>query len=516
MQDGKLLHHWPFSSVPDPVISAIKMATTAKTKDIKRKSAILQVKSHINRFFKYHKVRDPASTISEPMGSTEMPPTIAILGAGIGGLALAIGLIKRGVAVTVYEAADAFSTVGAGIGFGPNSLNAIDLIDSRFRQEYNKAKTANEKPEFEHSVFDALYAEEGFGTKRGWSKGLIGAPYFTRSSAHRKDLLDIMEKLIPPGTVIFNSRAKSIEQIGSKVAINFFDSETVTVDAVIGCDGVKGITRELVLQDVSPEQVKPRYCNMYIYRGIIPMDEAKEILGQHAGDAKWFMMKEKGVAIYPISQGKEENFVFFVTDHNHWTQGDSPVACTKDEMLEDLEGFDPRLLKLLDWAKPLKWPTWHHPHTTTYYKGRVCLLGDVAHASSPHQAAGAGQGLEDAVILAHLLALVKTPDQLEYAFEVYDSIRRPRAQKVVSTSFEAGIIYTWLDPEIGDDMNKIVENANQRLHWIWQHDIPGDLKKAENEFMGFVSSSGCNIRTDMPDNKIHPVMKSNELAASLS
>ena len=449
------------------------------------------------------------------MDYTELPPTIAILGAGIGGLALAIGLIKRGLDVTVYEAADAFSTVGAGIGFGPNSLNAIDIIDSRFRQEYNKAKTANEKPEFEHSVFDALYAEEGLGTNRGWTMGLIGAPYFTRSSAHRKDLLDIMDNLIPPGTVSFNKRAISIKQVGSKVVLTFGDNETVTVDAIIGCDGVKGITRGLVLQDTAPEQVKPTYCNMYIYRGIIPMNDAKEILGRHAGDAKWFMMKEKGVAIYPISQGKEENFVFFVTDHKPWTQGDSPVPCTKEEMLEDLKGFDPRLLKLLDWAKPLKWPTWHHPQTSAYYKGRICLLGDVAHASSPHQAAGAGQSLEDAAVLAHLLALVRDPDQLKHAFEVYDSIRRPRAQKVVSTSFEAGIIYTWRDPEIGDDMHKIVENANQRLHWIWQHDIPGDLKEAESKFLKLVSSPHRNIRANMPGNKIRPVVKSDELAASL-
>ncbi|KAH8676134.1 hypothetical protein BX600DRAFT_479858 [Xylariales sp. PMI_506] len=430
-------------------------------------------------------------------------PSIAILGAGIGGLGLAIGLIKRGIPVTVYESADAFSIIGAGIGFGPNSLNAIDLIDPRFREKYENAKTANERPEFEHSVFDALYAEEGFGEKRGWTRGIIGAPYFTRSSAHRKDLLEIMESFIPPETVKFGKRAQSIEQRGDKVVVTFMDGEVITVDTLIGCDGVKGITRKLVLDDVAPDQVQPTYCNMYIYRGIIPMEKAKEILGTHAGDAKWFMMKEKGVAIYPISKGKEENFVFFVTDHKPWTQGDSPVPCTKEEMLEDLKDFDPRLLQLLDWAKPLKWPTWHHPNTPTYYKGRVCLVGDVAHASSPHQAAGAGQGLEDAVILAHLLAMVKSPDQLEFAFQVYDSIRRPRAQRVVSTSFEAGKIYTWLDPEIGDNMGKIVDNANQRLHWIWQHDIPADMKKAEDEFNSLVRRSVQNGGVQVE--KINPV-----------
>ncbi|KAI1846692.1 hypothetical protein JX265_009005 [Neoarthrinium moseri] len=487
------------------------MSTSTKSK---RASVLMQLRSFLSQFSKQQQeISGPGKVMEE---SPPQPPTIAVLGAGIGGLALAIGLIKRGIPVTVYEAADAFSTIGAGIGLGPNSLTAIDLIDSRFREKYNDAKTANEKPEFEHSVFDALYAEHGFGEKRGWTRGLIGAPYFTRSSAHRKDLLEIMQSFIPPGTVKFGKRARSVEEKGGRVVVTFVDGEVVTVDSLIACDGVKGITRKLVLGDNSPEQVAPTYCGMYIYRGIIPMDKAKEVLGTHAGDAKWFMMKEKGVAIYPISKGKEENFVFFVTDRKPWTQGDSPIPCTKEEMIEDLKDFDPRLIKLLDWAKPLRWPTWHHPKTSTYYKGRVCLLGDVAHASSPHQAAGAGQGLEDAVVLSHLLPLVESPDQLEVAFKVYDSIRRPRAQKVVTTSYEAGIIYTWLDPEIGDDMNKIVENANQRLHWIWQHDLKGDMASAENEFKRLTSEKRNGTPISSNSVKAGPVMEAKELAAPAS
>ncbi|KAI1087708.1 mannitol 1-phosphate dehydrogenase [Rostrohypoxylon terebratum] len=409
-------------------------------------------------------------------------PRIAIIGAGIGGLALAIGLIKRNIPVTVYDAADQFSTVGAGIGLGPNALNAMDLVDNVFREKYDEVKTQNEKSEFEHSIFDALYAEEGFGQKRGWTRGLVGAPYFTRSSAHRKDLLEIMESFIPEGTVKFKKRAISFEQAEEKVHIKFEDGTSETVDAVIGCDGVKGLTRRAVLGKIAPEEVHPTFMGMYIYRGIIPMTQAKEILGTHAGDAKFFMAKGKAVAAYPISRGQEMNLVFFVTDDKPWTRGDHAIPCTKEEMVGDLAGFDPKLLKLLDYCKPLRWPTWHHPRTSTYYNGRICLLGDVAHASSSHQAAGAGQGLEDAAVLSHLLTLVKTADDLETAFQVYDAIRRPRAQKVVSTSHEAGLIYTWQDPEIGDDMKAIKDNANQRLHWIWQHDLKADIQKAEDDF----------------------------------
>lgn len=426
--------------------------------------------------------KDPQKKDSSS-SQAEKQPEIAILGAGIGGLALAIGLIRRGVPVTIYEAADEFATIGAGIGFGPNALNAIDLLDSRFRQMYENAKTPNERPEFENSVFDALYAEEDFGRKRGWTRGLIGAPYFTRSSAHRIELLQIMESLVPAGIVKFSKRAEDIRQEGKQVTVRFDDGETITVDALIGCDGIKGVTRSVVLSATHPEQVAPTYCNLYIYRGIIPMKEAKDILGEHAGDAKWFMAKEKGIAIYPISKGKAENFVFFVMDQKGWTGPQAAIPCTKKEMVADLPGFDARLIKLLDWAQPLRWPTFHHPNTATYYNGRVCLLGDVAHATSPHQAAGAGQGLEDAVVLSRLLALVQSPDQLDAAFEVYDRIRRPRAQRVVSTSYEAGQIYTWMHPAIGDDMYKILDNGNQRLHWIWQHDLAKDVETAERDFL---------------------------------
>lgn len=306
--------------------------------------------------------------------SKDEHPTIAILGAGIGGLALAIGLIKRGVSCTVYEAATEFSAIGAGIGLGPNSLQAMDLIDPRFRMKYDDVKTGNERPEFENCIYDALYAEQDFGERRGWTRGVAGASYFTRSSAHRKDLLKIVESFIPEGTIRFSKRASEVRQNGGSVTVQFQDGEAITADAVIGCDGVKGITRRVVLESIAPEPVSPEYTGTYIYRGILPMTNCKDILGKHGGDAKWFMAKDKGVVIYPISKGTEANFVFFISDPAPWTHESNAIACSKEEMVADLEGFDLRLVKLLEWANPLKYAVYHIRNTPTYFnRGSVYL-----------------------------------------------------------------------------------------------------------------------------------------------
>ena len=140
------------------------------------------------------------------------------------------------------------------------------------------------------------------------------------------------------------------------------------------------------------------------------------------------------------------------------------------------------------YVKPMKWPLFHHPDTPTYINGRICLLGDSAHASSPSQAAGAGQGLEDALVLSRILGLVRSADQLDAALEVYDSIRRPRAQKVVQDSKEVGEVYFLVHPDFGTDLQKITNDANKRLPLIWWHDLAADVKAAEDTFEKLVAT----------------------------
>jgi salicylate hydroxylase len=157
---------------------------------------------------------------------------------------------------------------------------------------------------------------------------------------------------------------------------------------------------------------------------------------------------------------------------------------------------DPRLMKLLDWAKPVRWGIFHHSITPTYYNSLICMLGDVAHAGGPHQGAGAGQCLEDALILSRVLgklhqsvsaSTLATPSPLrtktiEAAFQAYDEVRRPRAQKQVVTSHACGEVYNLMDPVAGDDIVKSIENLNNRFGWIWQHDLAADVRTVEQRF----------------------------------
>lgn len=151
------------------------------------------------------------------------------------------------------------------------------------------------------------------------------------------------------------------------------------------------------------------------------------------------------------------------------------------------EGVDDRFRQLLAKAEPVKWGLFHHLRTSTYYRGRVALLGDSAHASLPFNAAGAAQGLEDALILANVLEELSklrpseadSTSRIERALEAYDSVRRPRAQRQLEEAAEVGRMIFFKHEEAGDDMSKLLAMMQHgRLDWIWFHDIIGDVNTA--------------------------------------
>lgn len=96
---------------------------------------------------------------------------------------------------------------------------------------------------------------------------------------------------------------------------------------------------------------------------------------------------------------------------------------------------------MLDQENPHTYSQWEHKSTTTYANGRVCLVGDAAHATTPWQGAGAGMAFEDAMILGTILGETKQPSGLACAFQAYDAVRRERCQRIITSSRGTGLIF---------------------------------------------------------------------------
>lgn len=132
---------------------------------------------------------------------------------------------------------------------------------------------------------------------------------------------------------------------------------------------------------------------------------------------------------------------------------------------------------------PSQWAIFEHPPISAFCRSRVALLGDAAHASTPHQGAGAGQAIEDAHVLAELLSddRVVTAADVVAAFKAYDEVRRPRSQKVVTTSKENAYLLCLCMEEVGDDEEKLKKTFNERMRWLWDLDVHGQVEEARRK-----------------------------------
>jgi len=139
---------------------------------------------------------------------------------------------------------------------------------------------------------------------------------------------------------------------------------------------------------------------------------------------------------------------------------------------------------------PDVWALYEHPPIPSYHRGRVAILGDAAHASTPHFGAGAGMALEDAFVLSHLLALCSESADLGHAFAAYDAVRIPRTQGVVRESREQGRVLDMQGEGAGDDLGKLADKLDTRVRWIWNEDLIGHREKAVEAFRGSRDGKG--------------------------
>ena len=119
------------------------------------------------------------------------------------------------------------------------------------------------------------------------------------------------------------------------------------------------------------------------------------------------------------------------------------------------------------------------------YKGRICISGDAAHATSPHHGAGAGLCIEDSAVLAELLAdqHVQEPQHLEAVFATFNAERRERGNWLVQASRHIGDCYEWRAKGVGRDFAKIEAEINRQNGIIGEVDVAKMCEQAREELV---------------------------------
>ena len=415
---------------------------------------------------------------------------VAIVGGGIAGLTLAIALQQRNINFKIYEQAPKFGEIGAGVSFSPNAVRAMKKCHQGIYEAFEKVCTRNEWESKQKVWFDYLNGWDKSYDQPGHQKAEFSITNtLGQNGVHRARFLDELVKLLPDGSAQFGKRLKSIQESSNgKLQMEFEDGTKAETDAIIGCDGIKSTVRRLMFGADHP-CANPSYTHKYAYRGLIPMEQAVEAIGEeNAKNSCMHMGPNNHVLTFPVNHGQILNIVAFHTSDEDWPDYQKLTRSAKrEDALRDFDGYGPNVVALLKLTKPDLdcWAIFDLGENPVprFNKGRVCIVGDASHATSPHHGAGAGFCIEDAAVMAELLAdeRVKTSAQIEAVFDAFDANRRERGQWLVQSSRFIGDTYEWRAPGVGDDLKKVEAEINRRNSIIGDFDVENGCVEALKE-----------------------------------
>jgi 2-polyprenyl-6-methoxyphenol hydroxylase-like FAD-dependent oxidoreductase len=358
------------------------------------------------------------------------PLSIAIVGAGMGGLAAAAALRQVGIDVQVYEQATRFARIGAGIQMMPNSMKVLRRIgiEQRLREfafaPYSHLNRAGDTGEITREL--------------PMPESLYDAPYLCM---HRGDLHDALLSAVPAASIHTAKKLVGLEQTTGRVTLSFADGSRASADAVIGADGVHSTVRELMIGCDAPVH-KGRIA----YRAVFP---AALMGGKDIGPSrtKWWG-KDRHIVIYYTTRAKSE--VYFVTSVPEPFEGLTRESWSAKGDVQQLraayDGFHEDVRTVLAACPDChKWAILEREPLPRWSDGRMALLGDACHPMTPYMAQGAATSIEDAAVLARCLEAVDG-DDIEGAFARYEAHRKPRTTVIQAISSAN----TWMREGTGD------------------------------------------------------------------
>jgi salicylate hydroxylase/6-hydroxynicotinate 3-monooxygenase len=343
-------------------------------------------------------------------------PSVAIIGAGIGGLTLAAVLLEQGASVRVFEQAGAFARVGTGIQMGPNAMKVLThlgLHQDLATVAYSPATLANRDWDTGALTFELPVGSTAVQR--------YGAPYYL---LHRGDLHELLQRRVPAAAIQLGSRLASLTERHDGVDLRFADGSAVRADIVVGADGVHSTVRESLF-----EVTEPSFTGKVAYRAVFPVELVTE--GLPGPSTKWWG-PDRHIVIYYVSAGRELYFTTAVPDHQQDIESYSARG-DLGELRAAFTGFHAEVQSVLA-ACPVvhKWAIYDRSPLPSWHTDRVVLLGDACHPMTPYMAQGAATAMEDAVVLSRCLQAHQMEPSA--AFSQYEACRKPRTSAIQASS----------------------------------------------------------------------------------
>ncbi len=388
---------------------------------------------------------------------------VGIIGGGIGGLALAASLRRRGIEYAVFERAAAFGEVGAGIQVTPNAakvLRALGLLEALRATSFTPQALVGRNWRTGREMFRTPLA--------GVCDQLYGAPFL---HAHRADLHRILAADLPDGAARFGLACTGVRQGAGSAAACFADGTEWEADVIVGADGIHSPVRAALFGEGAP-----RFTGNMCWRAVVPFD--RQPLDFVSPDSSFWMGPRGHVVTYYVQGGRAVNVVA-VSETAGWVEESWNAPSSREELLAGYPGWNSKLVRLFSAATTVfKWGLFDRDPMPAWSCGRVTVLGDAAHPMLPFLSQGAAMAIEDGYVLA--AALDANPGAPEAGLAQYEALRRPRTARVQTESRERGRTYHLASPlallrrDVAYRLRSLVNphKSGIQANWVYEYDAP--------------------------------------------
>ncbi|KAF4340669.1 salicylate hydroxylase [Fusarium beomiforme] len=356
---------------------------------------------------------------------------VVIVGAGIGGLALAVACRRENLDVVVLERAPVLEPLGAGIQVPPNA--------ARVARKLGVLPALEEKGVILDSIEYVRYADGKVLYKMD-KNYVLDSFKDTWLVIARADLHQAFWDAAKNAGAELRLDSEMTEIDFQNSCVHLVGGEKVTGDVIVGADGLYSRARgQLLGRDSGPTETGD-----LAYRCTVPAEKLQELNDQTLNSllekktATCWMGPDRHCVLYPLKGGKAFNLVMLRPDNLPKDVRRAPGDL--NEMRSSFEGWDPRLTKLISCVPSvLKWKLSHHKELESWTRESVVLLGDACHPTLPYQAQGAAMAVEDGAVLGKLLGLLnqselyksRTKRRLTDVLKLYESLRKARTSSNV-------------------------------------------------------------------------------------